>query len=64
MFDFPPTGGDEGSGDVVRRLVGNRNYRRRPRRGEGTDRDFKHYQQLDYEGAFRRLLRRVRGFIR
>jgi hypothetical protein len=64
MFDFPPTGGEEGSGDVVRRLVGQRNYRRTPARGEGKDEDRKQYQNLDYEGSLRRLLRRARNLIR
>lgn len=64
MFDFPPTGGDEGSGDIVRRLVGQRNYRRAPGRGEGRDEDLKEHRSLDYEGSLRRLLRRVRSLIR
>ena len=60
MFDCPPVGGEEGSGDIVRELVGNRNYRRRPARGEGSDRHLAEHQRLDVAGPVRRLIRRMR----
>lgn len=63
MFDFPPTGGDEGSGDVVRDLVGNRNYRRRPRRGEGSDAQARVYAELRIDGPIRRMIQRIRKVI-
>ena len=60
MFDFPPVGGDEGSGDVVRELVGNRNYRRRPARGEGADRHARELNERRGPGRLQRLLARLR----